>query len=398
MTDYTINALFLGGYDDLDPVEGPGNLTIENLADLIGETIGNADHPVTQQVSTVTLHDDDDDGLILEDDNGQVAEDITFEGVRAALDSSAEVAVRITYADGSVADATLVVAQDSLGRIFLMPRSEGSGFNSPFLDVNIESIEIIDTFRDGLRALTAQLEPDAFVCFVEGTYIRTPNGDRRIEDLSRGDLVNTLDSGPQRIVWIGNQTVAVTEKTAPVRITADALGPQCPSEDLYVSQQHRMLLSSYRIGKIVGVSVAFSAAKHLRSFDGVETAKDDRYITYYHLLLETHEILISNNAYTESVYLGPEARKLLTRRHLAELERLSIMANGVPVVSPMLARPTLRRRDVELLFADQPNAPLSRLMRSRTPRYRANALRRQLYSRTISLKEHEAGGSDAWRL
>ena len=41
------------------------------------------------------------------------------------------------------------------------------------------------------------------LCFALGTWITTPNGQIPIEELAAGDMVVTMDHGPQPIRWIG---------------------------------------------------------------------------------------------------------------------------------------------------------------------------------------------------
>ncbi|WP_343035140.1 Hint domain-containing protein [Parasulfitobacter algicola] len=46
-----------------------------------------------------------------------------------------------------------------------------------------------------------------FACFTLRMMIATPQGNRRIETLTPGDLVTTRDHGDQPVRWIGQRTV-----------------------------------------------------------------------------------------------------------------------------------------------------------------------------------------------
>ena len=65
--------------------------------------------------------------------------------------------------------------------------------------------------------------------------IRTPSGDRPVEELEIGDLVLTPD-GPQPLVFLGISTRHVNNLRAtgrmPVRITAGVFGENLPLADI----------------------------------------------------------------------------------------------------------------------------------------------------------------------
>lgn len=152
------------------------------------------------------------------------------------------------------------------------------------------------------------------VCFVEGTRILTPFGERNAEHLSIGDLVCTKDRGAQPLRWIGHSHIspALLETgyhLRPIRICANALGPNIPANDLLVSPQHRVVLRSSISERMFGQPEVLVAAKKLLPLPGVEMVKDCSEVNYYHLLLDHHEIIFANGTEAESLYTGLEALK-----------------------------------------------------------------------------------------
>lgn len=165
---------------------------------------------------------------------------------------------------------------------------------------------------------------DLFVCFASGTLIDTKEGQRQVQDLQPGDLVLTLDHGYQPIRWIGIRRLDRLDLTAsphlrPIRIRAGALGDGAPSRDLVVSPQHRILISSRIAQRMFGASEVLVAAKHLVELDGIDTAQDMAEVTYVHLLFDRHEVVFSNGARSESLYVGPQTLKSVGAEALDEI-------------------------------------------------------------------------------
>ncbi len=140
------------------------------------------------------------------------------------------------------------------------------------------------------------------VCFASGTHIRTPQGNRIIEELKVGDLVDTVDHGPQRIKWIGLSTydeAALIEnpKLRPIVVNARVFGAD---RDLVVSRQHAFLLPEENM---------LARAIQLIKMDvpGVRIAYGRKHVTYHHIMFEQHELIYSEGIPTESMYPGPQA-------------------------------------------------------------------------------------------
>lgn len=139
------------------------------------------------------------------------------------------------------------------------------------------------------------------ICFTPGTLIATPQGARRIEDLTQGDLVLTRDNGPQPLRWVGRRTVPATGRFAPVELDR-ALLPRAEAP-LLVSPQHRILWSGARAQLMFGTGEVLVAAQHLLDHPGARRRVGGT-VTYIHLMFDRHEVIRANGVATESFYPG----------------------------------------------------------------------------------------------
>ncbi|MFB2531730.1 Hint domain-containing protein [Paracoccus sp. p3-h83] len=155
-------------------------------------------------------------------------------------------------------------------------------------------------------------EPLPAPCLVRGTHVATPGGPVKVEDLAVGDLVTTRDNGPQPLRWIGMarvraQVVADDRRLRPIRISAGALGAGLPLRDLFVSPQHRVLVSSAIAQRMFGTREVLVAAKQLCQLPGIDYAEVSGDVDYFHLLFDRHEVILTEGAPTESLFTGPQA-------------------------------------------------------------------------------------------
>ncbi len=131
-------------------------------------------------------------------------------------------------------------------------------------------------------------------CFLAGTRIATPEGERPVEALSIGDHVLGADALARPVRWIGRQTVvsvfADPQRNFPVRITAGALGDNTPSRDLLVSPDHALLVDGLLVQ--AGALVDGVAVRH-------EPAPAERF-TWYHIELEDHALVLAEGAPAET--------------------------------------------------------------------------------------------------
>lgn len=144
---------------------------------------------------------------------------------------------------------------------------------------------------------------DVLICFARGTRILTPSGEVAVEDLSVDNEVVTLDSGGQKIRWIGHRSVPAKGKHAPVEIRAGSLGNQ---RDLMVSPNHRMMISSEHAELLFGNSEVLVAAKDLVNDNNIRIRPGGD-VEYFHILLDKHEIIYAEGALTESFHPGEQS-------------------------------------------------------------------------------------------
>lgn len=182
-------------------------------------------------------------------------------------------------------------------------------------------------------------------CFTPGTLIDTPYGQRAIETLQIGDLVLTRDGGPKPLRWIGKQRVALHDCNAhlrPILIRKDAFGPGCPAQDMRVSPQHRMLLGDTQTQLLFGMEEALAPAKSLINHSTVLVDHGAASVTYMHLLFDEHQIILADDAATESLFPGDQALGAFSDQSRAEVFELFPELRAMPQTFGATARTVLR--------------------------------------------------------
>ncbi|PLS22180.1 Hint domain-containing protein [Neptunicoccus cionae] len=203
---------------------------------------------------------------------------------------------------------------------------------------------------------TAAFAADGMVCFTQGCRILTAFGDLPIEHLQVGDLVHTVDNGLQPVRWIGSRDVSRARIDAaphlcPVLIRRDAFGPGLPSNDIRVSQKHRMVLETPEITKVFGSGGILAPASVLASDSTIlldPAPKDTRYI---HLLFDEHQIVFADGIPAESFYPCPNGLMSLTPEGRAGIFEIMPELSEHPLLYGPSARPLLPSRLKQILAA-----------------------------------------------
>ncbi|MBS7545913.1 Hint domain-containing protein [Ancylobacter oerskovii] len=143
----------------------------------------------------------------------------------------------------------------------------------------------------GNLAIVAQ---DFTPCFLAGTFIATPEGERSVEDLAIGDMVLTVAGEVRPVRWIGRKRCATlfADPLAahPIRIGAGALGENLPVRDLYLSPDHALFLE----GLLVQAAALVNGTTVIRHVPAAET------FTYYHIELDDHALVLAEGVPAES--------------------------------------------------------------------------------------------------
>ena len=182
-------------------------------------------------------------------------------------------------------------------------------------------------------------------CFTPGTLIETDRGPRAIETLEPGDLVMTRDNGLQPLLWMSSRTVPGRGPFAPVVFAPGAIGNPV---ELAVSPQHRMLITGWQAELFFGEDEVLVPAKHLVNGDTIRQVQTAE-VTYIHLLLADHEIVMAGGVPSESYFLG-HALRADQGGTRAELQALFPELEGV-AGALLPARQVIRRHEGALLAA-----------------------------------------------
>ena len=131
-------------------------------------------------------------------------------------------------------------------------------------------------------------------CFAAGTQIDTPDGPVPVEALREGQPVLTAAGTSRPIRWIGRRRIDLRRHpnpvlARPIRILAGALAPSLPRRDLFVSPDHALLIG----GNLLPARLLVNGAT-------IRQECDCQSVTYYHVELDSHDLLLAEGAAAES--------------------------------------------------------------------------------------------------
>jgi hypothetical protein len=260
----------------------------------------------------------------------------------------------LNYTPGSTLTITHINGQAVVvGTIVTLPTGQQVTLNADGTfdvvgDGDEEDFNFTYTIDNGSETDVGFVNATSVPCFVTGTLIATPDGDRRVEGLTPGDLVMTKDEGAQPLRWIGSRRVAATGDFAPIHIRANTLGQH---RDLLVSPLHRVLIKDNLAELLFGEAEVLVSARDLVNDHSI-TRREGGEVTYVHLLFDRHQVVFSEGLETESFLPGPQTASSFEAEVVEEI--YSIFPELDPEKGtgyPIAARRTLKRYEAELLRA-----------------------------------------------
>ena len=116
-----------------------------------------------------------------------------------------------------------------------------------------------------------------------------------VETLSIGDEVIAAEGQSRPVKWIGRRGYAhafirLNPKVAPILIRRGALGDGAPASDLLVSPEHAIYVDDVLV-----------PAKLLVNGDTIRPVMDLKSVEYFHVELETPDVLWTNGARTREL-------------------------------------------------------------------------------------------------
>ncbi|MGV6847971.1 MAG: Hint domain-containing protein [Marinibacterium sp.] len=234
------------------------------------------------------------------------------------------------YAAGTTIHTAYDLIKSGSGQRVTSVHFGGNGYQQGAVDGLVSTVPLTSgsSYRCNVERTSHQQAneyTDNFACFGQGTRIATRSGEIAVEDLTIGDLLCTADGSCKPLRLVLSQTVNEHQLRdapglRPVRITAGALGGGLPVRDLIVSPQHRMLVDSRIARRMFGNDEVLVTAKKLTALPGIARDRRARAVTYYHLVLDRHDVLIAEGAPSESFFAGPMALAALPASARAEIE------------------------------------------------------------------------------
>jgi hypothetical protein len=163
------------------------------------------------------------------------------------------------------------------------------------------------------------------------------------------------DSGAQDIQWIGARRMTGARLFAmpelrPIRIRAGAFNTDQPDQELLVSPNHRMLVKGAIARDLFNTPEVLVAAKDLVNGSSVVLDTQVKQVTYIHLMLPSHQIVLANGVETESFHPASTALSTIPEKDRARLAMVNDQLESDPNSYGGYARRILSKSEAAILM------------------------------------------------
>ena len=245
----------------------------------------------------------------------------------------------IAFAPGDSGSVLILdpgVSNSSLDPITLFASGDTIDVSAPIssLSYNAPRSQLLVDLADGsaqlLNVVIAQGQTFSFSgdnilanapCLAAGSRIDTTAGPVAVEDLKPGDTVLLASGGTRPVKWIGWRHIQLQrhidpDSVRPIRIKAHAIAEDAPRHDLLLSPDHAIFID----GKLI-------PARLLRNDTTIVEDHGCEAVTYYHVELDAHDVLLAEGLATES-YLDTGNRASFANAGLPILMHADFNAPG----------------------------------------------------------------------
>lgn|GEM_PF-5191171 len=164
-------------------------------------------------------------------------------------------------------------------------------------DGNTYNIQLTGSYDASNLIVSGNSIQTTAVCFAQDTLILTIHGEVPVQSLSVGDEVITASGERKPIIWIGyrhlwHEDLNAHEFNRPISVQAGAFGANMPHRELILSPSHSVCVTVDGLEYFIPIC-------HLLNGTSVRML-DVRRITYWHVELSSHDVVIANGMPAES--------------------------------------------------------------------------------------------------
>lgn len=168
--------------------------------------------------------------------------------------------------------------------------------------------QILSIAQQGLHGQARCDAVGGIAGFVAGTRIATPMGYVAVERLEVGDAVLTAEGGYATILWAGAIRLPGQGAFAPILFETGVMDNIRP---LRVGPGHLVRLEGGQAELRFDTGALLAEARRFVDGHGIRIDESQATVTYIHLVLEHHEIILAENVACETLRPGSETAVLI---------------------------------------------------------------------------------------